>query len=118
VAAAPDLRLTAGEVVHVAAGGRWHDSGRWPATRAAQVAAQLTGHLGSRLDHGQTRTNVTTFPPRGTWRSPAQPSLAGKEWCSCATSQRPCSFRSPSVSRKRVPGCAVSSSRVPHRSKA
>jgi DNA-binding NarL/FixJ family response regulator len=51
----------------------------------------------------------------GRWRLFA---VAGNEWCSCETTQRPPCLRSPMVSRRRLPGSFLSSSSVPQRSSA
>jgi hypothetical protein len=44
--------------------------------------------------------------------------VSGNEWCSWATTHRPCSLRSPSVNRKRFSGFSLSSCCVPQRSSA
>jgi hypothetical protein len=69
-------------------------------------------------------------PSRSSWRRPSTvipavttprvllQSVSGNEWCSWATTHRPCSLRSPSVKRKRFSGFSMSSCCVPQRSSA
>ena len=45
-------------------------------------------------------------------------SLSGSEWCSCVTTQRPRSLRSPTVRRRRLSGSSCSSAGVPQRNNA